>query len=111
MATRSTISAYGKKIYCHNLGSLFGVGETLKKHYKSKKKIEALMALGNISFLGKKVAPEEGQIHNFERNVKDVTVAYHRDRGDDLIWCNPNQMEEYNYVWDEKNKQWDCILE
>lgn len=106
MATRSTISAYGKKIYCNWDGYPSGVGETLKKNYKSKKKIEALMALGNISSLERLVAPKEGVLHSFNNPAPNVTVAYHRDRGESLDWCNPKQMEEYNYVWNKETKKW-----
>jgi hypothetical protein len=36
-----------------------------------------------LSSLHKFVAPPEGVEHNFDNRAEDVTVAYHRDRGED----------------------------
>jgi hypothetical protein len=73
MATRSRIaiqneSGIVKSIYCHFDGYLSGVGETLFNHY-DKEKLEKLIELGDISTLGEST---------------EDTVAYHRDRGEDL---------------------------
>jgi hypothetical protein len=73
MATRSRIAIEKengsvKSIYCHFDGYLSGVGKTLFNHY-DKEKLEKLIELGDISILV--TSPEN-------------TVAYHRDRGEDL---------------------------
>ena len=117
MGTRSGIIAkIGNSyqgIYCHWDGYPEGVGATLKQHYTDPEKIAALIALGDISSLRERVAPEQGESHTFQTPAKGVTIAYGRDRGEsgcaartgtlakikqDLINCNA----EYLYVWDGK---------
>ena len=85
MATRSFIgkvqqdgSIHG--IYCHYDGYPEGVGATLKEHYQNPQKVDALLALGDISSLGS----ELGEKHRFESPTPGWTVAYHRDRGEEL---------------------------
>ena len=73
MSTRSRIaieteSGTVKSIYCHFDGYVSGVGETLYNHY-DKEELEELIELGDISSLGESI---------------ENTVAYHRDRGEDL---------------------------
>jgi hypothetical protein len=73
MATRSRIAIENQdetvnSIYCHFDGYLSGVGETLFNHY-DKEKLEKLIGLGDISSLGEST---------------EDTVAYCRDRGEDL---------------------------
>ena len=58
-----------ESIYCHFDGYLSNNGEILQNHYSTKEKMEKLIELGDISSLGD--TPEE-------------TVAYHRDRGENL---------------------------
>jgi hypothetical protein len=74
MSTRSRIAIENqngsvKSIYCHFDGYLSGVGRTLKEYYTTQAKVEALIELGDISAL--EMTPES-------------TVAYARDRGEDL---------------------------
>ena len=73
MATRSRIAIENedgsvKSIYCHFDGYLSGVGKTLFNHY-DKEKLEKLIELGDISSL---------------EDSTESTVAYHRNRGEDL---------------------------
>lgn len=73
MATRSRIAIEKQdgtvdSIYCHFDGYLSGVGKTLFNHY-DKEKLEKLIELGDISSL---------------ENSTESTIAYHRDRGEDL---------------------------
>jgi len=75
MATRSFIgkvqqdgSVHG--IYCHFDGYPEGVGAVLKKHYMATSDVDALLALGDLS-----------ELHP----TLEKTVAYHRDRGEDLM--------------------------
>jgi len=73
MATRSFIGIFNQMdgsvrgIYCHNDGYPEHVGDMLSQHYKSAAKVNSLLALGDISSLGKTL---------------NSTVAYHRDRGE-----------------------------
>jgi len=73
MSTRSRIaieneSGIVNSIYCHFDGYVDGVGITLFKHY-DKEKLQKLIELGDISSLGEST---------------EDTVAYCRDRGEDL---------------------------
>ena len=76
-------------IYCHFDGYLSDNGKTLQKYYNTLDKVEALIALGNISSLG---------------NTPEDCSAYHRDGGEELkFWEYP---EEYNYSYIEKDNKW-----
>lgn len=117
MATRSTIAAKlqdgsYKAIYCHNDGYLSGVGEVLLKHYTTPEKIEALLALGQISSLDAEcTAPED---HSYENPQEGYTVAYHRDRGEKWednapgtgatyqeALRNAGGSQAFNYLWED----------
>jgi len=123
MATRSTISierADGSisQIYCHWDGYLEGVGATLKAHYDTPEKIEALIALGAVSFLEPSIECPES--HSFNNPVKGHTVFYDRDRGDRdcgarhfqsyNVWQNlNNDLQEYNYIFRHETQAWEYI--
>lgn len=86
MATRSFIgklqddgSVHG--IYCHNDGYYEYTGVRLEAHYTDSKKVDQLLALGDISILGDEI----GEKHDFDDNEthRNWTKAYHRDRGED----------------------------
>jgi hypothetical protein len=69
--------------------------------------VEQLIALGSISSLKPLVAPPEGVTHKFDDPFDNVTVAYHRDRGEELsVKAHGNvkafaesDIEEYGYVF------------
>jgi hypothetical protein len=112
MSTNSTISIKSgnkvKTIYCHWDGYLANNGEILLKHYKTAKKVNELISLGNISSLKERVTPtvnglihkrdenglrvydtqhkpviiETTNPHTFDTPHIDVVVSYGRDRGD-----------------------------
>ena len=91
MGTRSVIAvenAETKKvsaIYCHRDGYVHGgVGERLHLHYQDENKIAELIALGSLSSLHERVAPAEGEKHDFDNPADGVTIAYHRDRDEEL---------------------------
>ena len=95
MGTRSSIGVmHGDKIkavYCHWDGYLSHNGKILYEHYTSSK-ANQLVALGNLSSLGERLAPEEGQVHTFDNKQKGVCVlgcrapgakrCAHADQGD-----------------------------
>ena len=91
MATRSRIgmempNGEVKSIYCHWDGYPEGVGATLQEHYTNPEKVEALIALGDISVLQPLVEPDvPGVEHSFANPAPCVTVAYHRDRGEKIL--------------------------
>jgi hypothetical protein len=115
MATRSNIAyktAEGKirSVYCHWDGYPEHNGEMLNRYYTDFDKIVALVSLGQISSLRPALNAKEG-IHTFENPQDEVTIAYHRDRGEALrineyddipSWID--DMEEYAYLWN--GKEW-----
>jgi len=58
-----------RAVYVHHDAYVAGVGAILGGWYETPKKVEALLALGDLSSLGTTLAD---------------TVAYHRDRGEDM---------------------------
>ena len=120
MATRSRIAietsdAFGNKviksIYCHFDGYLSHNGKILLENYQDRKKVEALIALGDISVLGASL--EGGDSHSFNSPDKDVVIAYHRDRGEDYRSPRVNasvedffnsDIEAYGYLFTEEGE-------
>lgn len=108
MSTRSRIGMVQpdgsvKSIYCHWDGYPQNNGIILIKHYTDIEKVKSLIELGSISSLGKNINPDPiggitakysltdgvqnvpaNGVHTFDSPQVDVTVAYHRDRGEDL---------------------------
>jgi hypothetical protein len=110
MATRSNIAMKTKEgkivsVYCHWDGYVANNGKILLENYTDIDKIEALVALGSLSSLGFVIG--EQQDFNDRDTCKDEwTLAYHRDRGEELSiqeyddipsWIA--DMEEYAYLW------------
>ena len=99
-------------VYCHFDGYPSGVGATLTTHYTTDERVTALLSLGSISQLHPRLVPDVGDTHTFEKPAKNVTVAYHRDRGDDMCTTTfpsldvmvedvANQLGvEFVYIWD-----------
>lgn len=118
MSTRSLIckeqqdgTYYG--IYCHSDGYLTYNGAMLLDHYFTPKRVDALLALGDISSLGPIITPDPSLPHSFDYDKRqdDVVVAYGRDRGEKDIdakvitletalgsWC------EYMYIFGKDGK-------
>ena len=114
MATRSTITLSTldgyDSIYCHWHGYPEHVGKMLFDHYDTEKKVKELIALGSISSLSEHIKPEEGVSHTFDKPVDGVTVAYHRDRGEDsspsiAMFSTLDQVYDsgqmYNYMFED----------
>ena len=107
MATRSRIAIQYENgpiesVYCHWDGYQKGVGATLLEHYTDKNKVAALISLGSLSSLGQ---------------TPVSTVAYHRDRGEDLaikkhygsiLTFFQSDIEEWGYLFDSKTGEWFC---
>ena len=87
MSTRSRIAIENQNgtvtsIYCHFDGYLSGVGKKLFEHY-DREKTEKLIELGDISALGESTLD---------------TIAYHRDRNEDLHFKTfPNVPDLFDY--------------
>jgi len=104
MATRSRIRMVlpsGKTMssYCHYDGYPSYMLPILKENYNTPEKVTELLELGALSILAPRVKPEPEEVHTFENQVGDITVAYHRDRGEELRKGH-NSPEEYDYVFD-----------
>lgn len=69
-------------VYCHYDGYPSGVGATLSTHYATDERVTALLNLGSISQLHPRLVPDLGDTHTFDNPAKNVTIAYHRDRGE-----------------------------
>ena len=109
MATRSTLRIKIKGnnhrgIYVHfvNYGYPSYMLDILKEHYDTEEKVNELLELGDCSAIYEMVKPPEGVTHNFDNQYPDVTVAYHRDRGEELRFSGDRGDQEYNYVFTEK---------
>lgn len=87
MGTRSTITVKTGNtytgIYCHWDGYPSGVGAKLFNHYNTQARAEALVALGSLSRLRENATKPAG--HSFNNPVEGYTVAYTRDRGDEML--------------------------
>lgn len=99
MGTRSIIArekdGMVAAIYCHWDGYPSNNGKILRDHYQDDDKVEALIGLGSLSALKPMVAPVDGMAHTFDRPAEDVTIAYHRDRGEDLQPAEVFPAEEF----------------
>jgi hypothetical protein len=85
-----------RSCYLHFDSYVDGAGRVLVNHYKTAEKVEALLALGFLSALGERLAPESGEKHDYDNPLRDVCIAYHRDRGEELrpstVWKNADDM-------------------
>lgn len=110
----------GKSIYLHNNGRPNDVMPILEESFKTKKAVEDLLELGDLSKLGKHLNPiREG--HSFENPNKDTVVAYARDRGEkkikavefkrrkELLNQASESMADYIYIFDIQKNEWEII--
>ena len=106
MATSSTIAikvegGY-KSIYVHNDGYFSYMYPMLFENYNTQEKAEALVNLGDASFIAKQLCPSEGSDHHFDHPEKDVSIFYHRDRGESWSHNAPNiftKREALSWQW------------
>ena len=83
MGTRSTIAIQNANgtftgIYCHWDGYVSHNGKILAENYTTEAKVRELIALGDLSILGKTI----GSRQNFDDPVKGTCIAYGRDRNE-----------------------------
>jgi len=89
MSTNSSIGIKNENdtvtsIYCHFDGYLSGVGQVLLDHYNTEELTKSLIGLGDLSSVQERLNPNEDEDHSFNKQIKGITVAYHRDRGEDF---------------------------
>ena len=65
----------------------------LKENYTDPAKVDKLIALGDCSSIDKEVDIPEGVKHTYDEPVDGITVAYHRDRGEDWETVEPMTSE------------------
>jgi hypothetical protein len=89
------------------------LGATLLNNYKTKEKVEKLIALVDCSSVREEVDIPNGMTHTFDKPLDNVTIAYGRDRGETGIeprldgseeefW--KSDIEEYGYLF--KDGKW-----
>ena len=88
MSTRSRIARLNNdgsitSIYCHYDGYVAGVGKALLEHWNTPERVNALLALGDLSQLGS----ELGDKHDFDKHDhrSSSCLAYGRDRGEQNV--------------------------
>ena len=113
MSTNSTIKIIRKdgsetSIYCHSDGNIEHNGVILQQYFSTPEKVEELLALGDLSYLGTKLVPSI-TTHSFETPERDVTIAYHRDRGEEFHQSGGTC--EFNYVYIEAECYWKVVKE
>jgi hypothetical protein len=99
-------------IYCHHDGYLSHNGAILLKYYNTRKKLEKLLELGDLSYLAPKVKPRPGAHHDYDHPQEGVCVFYGRDRGEIATGAEYVTLEdmdndpwiEYTYVFTRDNK-------
>lgn len=100
-------------IFCGHDSQPPYVGAMLRDHYTDAEKIDALMALGDISVLGSDI----GEKHKFRHGPDDWCDAYGRDRGEeDVSACAYSAAEfvgkvasfYYVYLFSLADKAWLC---
>ena len=94
MSTNSTVAVKTEKgykaIYVHNDGYFDYMYPMLDTWYNSKERAEALVNLGDASFIAKRLCPSQGSDHHFDHPEEDVCIFYHRDRGEPWNQNRPN---------------------
>lgn len=122
MSTRSAIITQTPDglftgIYCHYDGYPAGVGQTLLDHYTHRTTVNELIELKDISSLGQRVKPIGP--HSFSHPEKGTTIAYERDRGEEIDVVKSQSLDEisqrfindyaceYIYFFNE-NSEWMC---
>jgi hypothetical protein len=90
MATRSLIATKKgvtyKSIYCHWDGYPENQYPLLKNYYSDPEKIDKLIELGALSYLGKEI----GEKQPFDKPNEDWCLSYGRDRGEEDFQAKEN---------------------
>ena len=114
MATRSNIAIKNTDgtitgVYCHWDGYPAHNGEMLRRYYNTNEKVLELIALGSLSSLRPTVGQKQ-DFNNKKTQNEDWCLAYHRDRGEELVIRHYKDAveyvddgEEYMYLWDGQN--------
>ena len=112
MSTNSTIAVKTergpyKSIYCHWDGYFDYMYPMLSENYSTQERAEALVNLGDASFIDRRLCPSRGSGHSFDHPESGVSVFYHRDRGEDYNVSFHQTKEEvlkiqyYTYIFED----------
>lgn len=112
MGTQATIARHNTDgtfdtIYLHYDGYTSHAFNMLRQHYNTQEKVDALIELGDLSCIKERIAPAPGEQHDFMNPQRDITVAYHRDRGEPrertkaqrMLILSTGECAAYTYVW------------
>lgn len=115
MSTRSNIAIKKEdgsvvSIYCHWDGYESHHMPILKEHYNTVEKVEALIALGNLSSLDNSIECPEN--HSIDNDIEGYCVFYDRDKGEDkqeaIVWDSKeaylqesDSWVEYKYLFED----------
>ena len=90
-------------IYNHWNGYPDGLGETLIDYYITENMVRELIALGNVSYVGRKLKPTTSNPDSDVTLALGVTAwkpnkeAIHFDTFED--YCKSNMIQKYNYIY------------
>jgi len=118
MATRSLIGKQNSdgtitSIYCHWDGQPQHNGTLLQNFYNTPFKVDQLLSLGNLSYLGSEI----GDMQDFDNPTnRDWCLSYRRDRGEDNqnavtttreSFFKDNGWTDYYYIYN-LDGEWEC---
>lgn len=94
--------------YCHWDGYTDYMYPMLTTNYNSYERALALVKLGDASYIAEKLEPTTDN-HSFDHPEEDVSVFYHRDRGEDWSDTAPKYRDkesrlyqfQYGYVFED----------
>lgn len=117
MSTRSNIRIYREDgtrtgIYCHSDGYEAYNGVILQAFYNTPEKVEALLALGDMKFIGPKIPKSPDDFMKYEEwaqmKVPDSDTGFCAPftmwRGE--TFSQSLQDEEFVYIYDERERYW-----
>ena len=119
MATRSYIGIRNSDdsveyIYCHCDGYPSHNGRILTEHYNELDKVKALVALGDLSRLGREIGGKQDFNDRYSQN-EDWCLAYGRDRGENNTSARSDRFkrvvtdENVDYVYVFDGECWVCF--
>ena len=113
MSTRSYIAEKlpddtFRYVYCHFDGYPEGVGQTLLNHFNDSDRVSRLIDLGALSYLREDIDSQ----NDFNNPVgDDATMAYHRDRKENLEINMAAKLEDLLDNFDKSRTEYLYIFE
>ena len=104
-------------VYCHNDGYPSYMYHMLNNHYNNLDRVLDLISFGNASSIRKNLVPTKGSNHSFDHPEKDISIFYHRDRGepwDDVgtgLFKKEHLLALQYYVYIYENDAWHLYVD